>query len=228
MTIKDVVETIESLVTTLALIVGGIWTYILFVKHRQKFPKANLTTEVFQVSISDKKTLVHVIVTISNIGEVLLKLNNWEIRLLQILPLWEPLLSKIKSEDDLVKEGETEIEWPLIGLREFNRKKVNIELEPGEKEQLHSDFIIDSALQLVQIYTFIQNNSKSGPIGWPQTIFFHISSKELGTNSSKKKEAKMSDSKKSIPAQQQPKPRPSPPEKSNPVKQMPPKARPPK
>lgn len=43
MNIKDKIETLAHVVTMLAIIVGGLWTYNIFIKERNSFPHANIS-----------------------------------------------------------------------------------------------------------------------------------------------------------------------------------------
>lgn len=41
--IKDFASVVQSLGIYIGLIVGGYWTYRVFIQNRQKYPRANLT-----------------------------------------------------------------------------------------------------------------------------------------------------------------------------------------
>jgi hypothetical protein len=49
------VATIESLGTVGAVIVGGIWVYLMFIKNRQHLPRAQIKLTAAHHLISDKK-----------------------------------------------------------------------------------------------------------------------------------------------------------------------------
>ncbi len=62
---------------------------------------------------------------------------------------------------------------------ESNHKKINkilgklsvtgIEIEPGESEQLHYDFLVDKAIKTVLVYSYFQNIQKNRRLGWSLT-----------------------------------------------------------
>jgi flagellar biogenesis protein FliO len=46
--IKDIADVIQALFTSLAFIIGGAWTYLLFVRKRQRFPRAKIEHQITQ------------------------------------------------------------------------------------------------------------------------------------------------------------------------------------
>jgi len=168
-------QTLQLLIMSIAIVVGGIWTYILFVRKRQKYPRANITHRVEHLPISDGKTLLRVVVNISNEGEILLSLVSGFTRVQQMMP-WPPeLLESIKRDKEFVKEGQTEVEWPLLDQRDLAFAKGKREIEPGETDELPFDFIIDSKVQIVVLYSYLKNKRKRKPeIGWNTTSIYDL------------------------------------------------------
>jgi len=169
------IEFYESLATIIALITGGIWGYLLFIKRRQKYPRANVTHFIIHKPLSEDYVLVHVDLSISNSGEVLLSLLTTETRIQQILPVPSEVLDLVNSGIDPVKESETEIEWPLLTLRSCKWKKGEKELEPGETDQTSYDFILSAEIKTIEVYSYIKNITKRGKeIGWGITTVYDI------------------------------------------------------
>lgn len=114
-----------DLATITAIVVGGIWAYLLFVRRRQKYPRAALTHHIVHRRIShdelpDDKVLLRVGLVIENPGEVLLSLISGETRVQQIEPWPEWFLEKVKNGEDPVEKEQTEVNWPYAA-------------EPGER-----------------------------------------------------------------------------------------------
>jgi hypothetical protein len=172
---KTLTEILRNIAEITALIIGGIWTYQRFIKKREPYPKAEIRHGISHVRLSKDKNLVHVITTFHNKGEVLLSMINFDTRLQQITPLTKEMEDKVKAVVDSVPEDETEVEWPLLGCREKKWPKAQAELEPGESEHLHADFIIDSSIQVVVAYSYIKNIYKGKQeIGWGCTTIYDI------------------------------------------------------
>jgi hypothetical protein len=160
--LSDTVTLIQCIITTFALLIGGLWTYNLFILRREKYPKAIISHNIFTSKIGRKKRLIHINVKIENIGPVLIKIKSGEIRILQILPFeW----SLIKN-DNL----KNEISWYQLDQKLQDK---NFELEPGESDELCYDSIIDENIKVIQIYCYYSNLEKGNKIGWTKTTF-HI------------------------------------------------------
>jgi hypothetical protein len=110
---------LESYFTVLAIIIGGIWTYMLFIKNRQKYPKAELSLEINQISLSSNKILIHASLRIKNLGNVILQLECGFIRLQQIKPLNSTIKNSLQSGEDPAMEETKEFPWPLIEERNW-------------------------------------------------------------------------------------------------------------
>lgn len=166
-TTSKFLEIISSCLTSLAIIVGAIWTYLLFVQHRQKYPRADIKHQVIQKSLGNGKNLFHVIIEVINIGDVLVNLESGQIRLLQVLPLIKDIEKSIQSGEDPVSDNNREISWYQISSRKLVSKDNPCEIEPKESESFHCDFVINHDVQTVMIYSFFHNQIKKGKkLGW--------------------------------------------------------------
>ena len=155
---------------------------MLFVKKRQKFPRANITHKISHIPISNNKVPLRVTAMIYNKGDVLISLHSGTTRVQQVLPLSQDMINDINKDKDLVPKGMTEIEWPLIGKdRDSNWKKGEFEIEPGEKDQIPYDFIIDADIETVVVYSHFRNVKKkrSRNIGWDLTTVYDLKGKKL-------------------------------------------------
>lgn len=169
---KDIAAGIESIVTAIGIIVGGYWSYMLFVKQRQKYPRAKIVHEIIHKHISTGKFLLRVCVTVSNIGDVLLSLNHIETRIQQMRPLHPDIEDKIKN---VVPIKTDEIPWPSLDLKESNWDVKEYEVEPKEDDKFYYDFVLDSNIQTVEVYSYIRNVAKGGrEIGWNLTTIYDL------------------------------------------------------
>ncbi len=169
--IKDIADILQSFATVIAIVVGGIWSYIFFVRKRIKYPRASINHQILHKPISNGKVLLNVATFISNTGDVILSLASVTIRVLQMLPLpSQEIVNKVNEGEDPVLKGMLEIEWGLIKERNAD---LTLELEPGEEDQIYSDFIIDDYVQTVAVYSFFENVKKRG-VGWGFTTVYSL------------------------------------------------------
>jgi hypothetical protein len=179
--IKTFAETGQAAATIVALIVGGAWTYILFIRKRQRFPRATLDHVVTVTELSPEFLLVHLDVRIQNVGEVLLELRYSDIQLRRIIPLDAEVAETLREGKDPVQDGNSEVDWPGIGRRECNWEKNPREIEPGEYDRVHYDFVIGSSVAVLSAYSYFRNVAKKNrEIGWNCTTL-HNTSTLLGT-----------------------------------------------
>lgn len=158
--IKLILSLFESFFKIAAIIFAGFWSYMLFIKKRQKYPRACVSHKLEQHSITDGKKLLHLTLNVQNCGEVLLSLIEGEVRVLQMLPVNQNLKNQICSGDIPYLKGYKEISWPVIDEFVFNWSKAKREIEPNESDEYHYDFVVDSAVNTVQIYSHLSNERK--------------------------------------------------------------------
>ena len=173
---KEIAEIIQVAVTVGAVLVGGLWSYQLFVRNRQKYPRASISHLIGHMQLDDNKLLLHVGVTISNIGDVLLSLVSLETRIQQVIPLSDEVLESIRNGQNPVSEGETEIEWPLIDSQKLELEKgKHFEIEPGESQDIHHDFVLDADAEVIEVYTYLINEEKpKRKIAWDLTTLYGL------------------------------------------------------
>lgn len=174
--LKTFFEILESALTGIAIIVGGFWTYKMFVKKREKYPRASINHCIIEKNLNNGKKLVHLFIEIKNIGSVLLSLERYDVRISQVIPLDNELAHKISKNDDPVDGEYHEIFWPLLfnRLKKFQGDDI-CELEPSEIEKFNFDFVIDDGIKTIQVYCYFKNKSKPGKeIGWNCTTFHDL------------------------------------------------------
>ena len=178
-TLKEWAEIAQSVFTSAALIIGGIWTYLLFVKNRLNYPKAEISHEISYHQLDEKQCLIHLIVRVKNIGDTLIELGTTKSWIEQIIPVPEAIKEKMNGEN-LIDDNNTEIGWPCAyggGEIEKTWEEKEAEIEPGETEFYHFEFILDEPISLIKIYSYIKNKKKkrkNGEIGWSKTTLYSL------------------------------------------------------
>jgi hypothetical protein len=173
MNLKEWIEIAADVATVCAIVVGGGWTYALFVRQRLRFPRAELEIVVDRAMLQADKRLLHAALKISNTGHVLLRPERAELRVRQVVPVAEEIAASFQTEIDPVPADRKEIEWPLLVQRQWSKE---FEVEPGESDTLHADFVIDGNVEVIQLYGFVSNPAQKRPgFGWGVTKFICMS-----------------------------------------------------
>jgi|ERR1019366_3973743 hypothetical protein len=185
---KDPVATAQSIVTILALLVGGFWTYRTFIQFRQDRPKLVITHIVHHFPISDHLILLSVEEKLSNVGPVALELTKGEIRIIQVLPLPDGVEQKEKTHDSLADTAEDGKVWPVLKryphlwgnhhpFWNFFRKDDHRELiEPGEADSITNYFLISDSKEVVNILSLVGNPTENNRMAWRASTICNLHS----------------------------------------------------
>jgi len=178
------IESVDKYLPSIALLLGIIWTYFLFIHNRQFYPRADIKHYVIQKHLDNGKILFHVAIEVDNLGDVLVKLKSGEVRLLQVLPLVGDIKEAVQNGKDPVCNNEREIKWYQLSSRILVPKKSICEIEPREKETFHSDFVVNNDVKTVMVYSFFDNKKKIfRKLGWQCETIHDL---EGGTTKKKK------------------------------------------
>lgn len=169
---QNLLQNLESVATILAILIGGGWTYILFIKNREKFPKAEITHRIEKINRKND-VIVRLTIEIKNLGKVKLPVKSGEVRLQQIKPSTSTVPDAVERFQENKSAKKREIGWPILEERVFSFKKDEYELEPTEKEHFEFDFILDQEIDVIQFYTHIKNVFKADK-GWNYTSIHEL------------------------------------------------------
>ena len=167
---KDLFSIIQAALTSVGIIVAGIWTYFLFVRQRLRFPKVDIELFIKDTILPEDARFIHAEIKVNNLGHVILKSDYSELRLRKIVPIHDEIKQHIEGGFDPVPRDKTEIEWPMVAGRNWKWNKKEFEIEPGESDSLHADYIIESNIKVAEFYFYLSNaKKKSKNIGWTLT-----------------------------------------------------------
>lgn len=193
---KDPFDGLQSVLTIMALFIGGWWTWRAFVQGRQGYPRCDITLHATHRALDDGSALLHVQVSLCNHGSVLAELDRHAgfARVQRVLPLGVDLSPQRAAMEALCIAGEDEepdpmppVVWPLVGETRFPIG--DCEVEPGETETFDLDFPIPADVRTVRLYIYARNVKKRGhfywsgwrprarkqtDIGWKATTFYDL------------------------------------------------------
>lgn len=176
-TVKDTADAAKSIAEIVGLGVGGFWTWLLFVKNRQDYPRAKVSHTISRFTLANGSRLLRVQCTVTNIGPVLLRLDSTFTWVQQILPLpkdFETAFGAGKDPLATLGPSDSEYGWPVVTERKCDWKASPREVEPGEDENMQFDFVVDDKAQLVEIYSYFRNERKKREIGWSGTTIYDL------------------------------------------------------
>lgn len=177
--LKSWIESAQAIVTILGIIVGGAWTYILFIKDRQDLPQATIEEKITSVGLPLGIHYVQVAVNIANTGHTLLKASEAILRVEQILPIGgcdgDPCAAReINAALAASTQTADRFDWPLIASRTAVE---SWSIEPGESETEDFEFAVPSTIDTARFYVWIRNDKLSTPsndIGWHRAVIYNF------------------------------------------------------
>jgi len=167
--VSNMWSTIQSLLTSLAIVVGGGW----FLIRRGLMPRADVSHAVTHHWLDSHTLWIRSSVTVRNRGDVLIELPESDARLLQVLPLRGQAGERIVAHENARPRGRTDVNWPELDTCEDADKTFHV--EPGESDTQNWDFVVycdrdDDRPELVILYHHLKNPVKppvrERPVGW--------------------------------------------------------------
>lgn len=147
----------QSSITALAIIIGGIWTYVLFIQKRQRYPRLNVSHQVISWPVG-QKNLIRLQVRIENLGDVLFRLSSGHVWI-QLMRPWPNGVQEADRGMGGIRPAERKAEWPI--LQEHAWDKIEKEVEPRETDTLHFNFMVNRQVKTIIAHTYLRNETKS-------------------------------------------------------------------
>lgn len=178
---SDAIQALQALVTSLAFVVGGVSAYLAFGRKREKFPRAKLVHGFEVIPIDGNSRVLRVRLEIENLGDTLLEIHSALNRVQQVFPLADTNAGRFCPASS---DAEPEIQWPMIAERNATYPPSSREIEPKESDEQHFDYILGPEVEVVVIYSYVQNAQKKRrlfskapkEIGWMKTETVHLDS----------------------------------------------------
>jgi hypothetical protein len=175
-------ELVRNGLTAAAIIVGGVWTWLVFVRTRQRLPRVDFVCRVARFCIDETRVLFRVTLVVENKGVVLLSMERARVWLQRLKP-WDlnevAKISELPVEIRAERAPSAEGEWPLVGERDIVFDKGQKEIEPGETDELSFDFVLEDPPEILLVYAYLSNRKKARAIcareiGWEATAIHDV------------------------------------------------------
>jgi hypothetical protein len=158
---EQITKIIQSIVTVVAIIYGGIW----FIKSREDKPRVEVINNIETQILDEKSTLVFMNMSLKNVSHVLVEIDRVRLSLDQIIPIEDEKISTRISNDLPFEVNNPEWHWPPLYKYEVEE---SMTLEPDETNNIVVEFVIPRKVTVFQVYTFVHNAYYSSPaFGWP-------------------------------------------------------------
>lgn len=162
---KGIAEIAQS-VAVFAVAAGGA---LLYLRRRQRFPRARMTHQILHKQICNEQVLVLVVVTIANLGEVIIHLKKGFTRIRQVTPGAAEFLAECEPE----KLRGCDLGWLMIDEKHADLS--HVEIEPNEDQDFCFEFIVPSRAETISIYSHFENQKKTTrEIGWNKTSWYEL------------------------------------------------------
>ena len=174
---KHEVGVVQSVITSVAILVGGAFAIFKFQLFRDFEPHLSISQEVSHRFISNKYTHIAVTSSLNNNSRVRVELTEGFFRVQQILPITDEEVEKLYSQVFSDNKYE-DIQWPTLDDLQRTSANSRLIVEPGESHQETCEFIISSDVKSILLYTYFYNSkyypTSQSAEGWAATTAHDI------------------------------------------------------
>ena len=168
---------VQATVTSVAILAGGAFAVFKLQIFRTFEPHLTITQEVSHRPVGDSYTHVVVTATLHNGSRVRVDLREGVFRLQQVHPISDEGVEQLDAQVFVSREAR-QFQWPTLdqSTRRWGENEASV--EPGESHQETCEFIVNSDVKCVLIYTYIYNarhpQRAASPEGWNATTVHDI------------------------------------------------------
>lgn len=158
--IKDRASTLQSLVTIVAIVFGGIYAWLKLQLFRDFEPHLTITHEIGHRPVGNTYLHMDVTAILHNSSKVSLNLRKAVFRIQQVSPTTDEEVEKMYA-DVFQFSLHDDIQWPTLEEVDLDWESGGLVIEPGESHRETYEFIISSDIEVVLAYTFFDNPQAS-------------------------------------------------------------------
>jgi hypothetical protein len=176
---RDWIEIISSIITTLIILIGGIFAWWKWGREKPQVVRADLSHKIFLAPLDGEKYVLRVMLNISNRGNTRINLKSGWTELRKVAPVDKEIQSILSKNNHLADNG-TEIAWPAFAKRVYDGQLLGLEIDSGEAEQLCCDFIIPKSHQVIVVKSEIYFDREPKTM-WPCSTLVNLESFDFST-----------------------------------------------
>jgi hypothetical protein len=172
--VSDLARTTQAILTSLAIIAGGIW----FWQRGEMQPRANVEHVITYEPLTEHYALLHVQAEIRNEGKTRLHIRQARAWVQQILPLVGSLREEVEHNGPAVVNADDHaVNWTLVPGALYDRSDLSIDIEPGEAAGDWFEFVIPREAKTVRLYTYFRNQAafqQGADTGWSSETIYQV------------------------------------------------------
>ncbi len=179
---KDVSGIIQSIITALAIVMGGYFALFKLRIFRDLEPHLTISHKISHRFIGDSYVHISVTAVLHNRSKVKVELRRGFFSLQKIAPVMDGEVSNLYEQvfdEEGSNEEDEHIQWPTLDIHTLIRGKGELVIEPGESHPEPCEFIVSKDVESVLAYTYFDNprySQGSGVApGWQATTVYDIS-----------------------------------------------------
>ena len=173
----EIVESIESVVTILAILLGGAYAIFKLGVFRDLKPHLTITQSVSHRLVGSRYVHVAVTASLHNCSKVAIELRRALFRAQMISPLTDEDV-ELLYDDASVDNDDTSIWWPTLEEIDNYWDVGELIIEPHESHAQTYEFIIGSENRTILIYAYFHNPAhiENGNVakGWEVTTVYDL------------------------------------------------------
>ncbi len=183
---RNIFSAIQSFVTAVAIVGGGILAYQRFHVFRTFYPHLTIEHRVLHRPVSANYIHIDVTVVMHNSSRVQVEIRESFALVQEVAPISDNEAGTLRDEAWAEEEDPTFL-WPIVGRLTRKWDQNELIVEPGERHSETFEFIIDKAgvyidpdrpLRTVLIYTYFKNEGRRSnhvsAKGWAATTVYDI------------------------------------------------------
>ena len=139
--IKDVAAAIQSAVTVIAIVTGGIFALFKLQAFRDFEPHVDVTHDIRHRLMNNTYLHIDVRATLHNTSRVKIEFRRARFSVQQVLPNSNEDIRE-KHDQVFIKEEKRDIQWPVLNVIDHAWDPGKLVVEPDEKHSESQEFIV--------------------------------------------------------------------------------------
>ena len=175
--LKDVAAIIQSSVTAVAIVAGGLFAYYKLQFFRDLEPHLTITHEVSHRLIGGSYVHIAVTAMLHNSSRVKIGLREGFFLVQQVSPSSNQDVEEWYAEV-FVRKEQSDIRWPTLDEKPLRWGENELIVEPGESHREVYEYIVSRETESVLLYTYYYNpeyaEHLASPEGWEASTVYDI------------------------------------------------------
>ncbi len=169
------IAALASIVQMIAICIGGLWTYVVFIRQRADQFRADVSLAARVVASDSDVRLLRVLVDVKKIGQIELCPHRIEVDISTIKKFGERIIDATAQS---VEEPGSEVlltRWPSTNSCTIALKNKHLILEPNELERYSVEFFLPLDIEIMQVSAGLHLHEDPSSHYWDDLIVCDLS-----------------------------------------------------